>query len=89
MNTPRTILSSLTFVPLLVALLLMTTCTGRAGEICDLVCSCTECNDRDEDLCVINENAELDRAAAYGCTEEYDTYLDCVLRRERLQRRDV
>ncbi len=54
-------------------------CTGTAGEICDLQCECTGCNDEEYDECVVNVEASEDRAAAYDCGEEADILEECIL----------
>ncbi len=77
MSTTRVARVTLTTLASALALLL-TTCAGPAGDICDVVCACIDCNDRERDLCLVNENQELDRAAAYDCADEYALYLDCI-----------
>jgi hypothetical protein len=52
---------------------------GLAEEYCDTKCECELCNDRKYDECVIEMDAEIDRADAYECTEDYDAYAECVI----------
>ncbi len=54
-------------------------CGGTAGSICEAVCDCQLCNDREEDECIIDADRSLDIADAYGCSEEADALADCVI----------
>lgn len=54
-------------------------CATPADELCDLQCDCTRCSDRARDECGINANANEDSASIYGCSAEYDEYIQCAL----------
>jgi len=54
-------------------------CDGQAGQLCDVICECELCNDRQEDECVISLQAQFDIAEAYGCAEQADAYVECML----------
>jgi len=54
---------------------------SRAGELCDAECDCELCSDREYDMCKIDMQGKLDEAKAYGCEDDYDSYLDCRLDR--------
>jgi len=57
----------------------MTTGCHRSGEICDIICQCESCSDRDYDECIISYDALEDVAATYGCLDDYDRAYDCVM----------
>ena len=54
-------------------------CQSDAAELCDLACECAPCNDREEDECVITQEADAERAAAYECEPEYESWVECAL----------
>jgi hypothetical protein len=62
-----------------VAAVLAPGCAGNPGELCDLRCECTHCNDLAEEFCLIDEQADQDRADAYDCADEYDTWIECAI----------
>ncbi|HSO00083.1 MAG TPA: hypothetical protein VLS89_17440 [Candidatus Nanopelagicales bacterium] len=69
------------FLLLLALGALTSACGGTAGEYCDLFCDCEGCNDREYDACLVNFEAQIDTAEAYGCDDELVDYEDCVLER--------
>lgn len=54
-------------------------CGGPAGEICDLAQDCERFNDADYDKCVVDYEAAIDIAYAYGCDAEADDLADCII----------
>jgi hypothetical protein len=54
-------------------------CQSDAAELCDLACECVPCNDREEDECVITQEADAERAANYECEPEYESWVECAL----------
>lgn len=54
-------------------------CGGTAGSICDAICDCQLCNDRQEDECIIEADRALELADAYDCSEEADAAADCTI----------
>jgi uncharacterized membrane protein YgcG len=54
-------------------------CGGRGAEMCELICDCENCNDRDREECEIEVNEAIDIADAYGCTDRADEFYDCAL----------
>lgn len=56
-------------------------CGGDAGEICDLACDCERCNDEEYDECVVDVEATIDIASAYGCDAEADDLSACIIDR--------
>lgn len=45
--------------------------------MCDAVCDCEDCSDREYDDCLAQADYELDRAAAYDCSEYVELLFDC------------
>jgi hypothetical protein len=58
-------------------------CGGRAAEFCDEALDCEDLSDKDYDKCLVDASANEDIADAYGCTAEFDEYLDCFLSKYR------
>jgi len=71
MRTILTLLACLIVAP-------MTAGCHRSGEICDIICECENCSDRDYDECTIKYDAAEDIASTYGCLDQYDRAYDCV-----------
>jgi hypothetical protein len=64
---------------MLSAPVLVPACSGTSGTVCDAICECELCNDRQEDECVIDVQRQIDVAEAYGCDAEATSYTDCVI----------
>lgn len=54
-------------------------CKSLVDERCEEICACEKCSDFGEEDCGIATEGSLDIAAAYGCDEEAETYLECEL----------
>ena len=54
-------------------------CGGPAGELTDIICTCEHCNDWDEDETLAGFNTASDIADAYGCSDDWDTYMTCQI----------
>jgi hypothetical protein len=53
-------------------------CGTSSAAVCDLVCDCTGCSNREYDDCV-DDLDDLERDAEDdGCTAEYDDLMDCL-----------
>jgi hypothetical protein len=50
---------------------------SQADAICSLECDCQHCNDVAEDLQCLQREAEADKADAYGCLDEWETWATC------------
>jgi hypothetical protein len=70
-----------TILILLACLLLAPVTAGchRSADICDLICQCEDCTDREYDECIIDYDATEDISATYGCLDDYDRAYDCVM----------
>jgi hypothetical protein len=44
---------------------------------CEERTDCLDGNDADVDACVVSEEAEEDRASLYGCTDEFEVFVEC------------
>lgn len=73
MRTIFIILACLAFAPV------VSGCHGTASEYCDLKCDCEKCSDNKYDECIINYEAGMDAANAYGCTERWDDLHACAM----------
>jgi hypothetical protein len=54
-------------------------CSGNAVLICDEVCDCEDCSDREYDDCVNDYEAQIDTADVYGCIDDADAYWECAI----------
>jgi hypothetical protein len=54
-------------------------CKSLVEERCEEICACEKCSDFGEEDCDIATEGSLEVAAAYGCDEEADAYLECEL----------
>jgi hypothetical protein len=52
-------------------------CGSVEGDFCQARCDCEGCNDQRLDQCVVEERAELDKAAVFDCDDLYEQYLEC------------
>lgn len=52
---------------------------GTSGTLCDAICDCQLCNDREEDDCIIEADRALDIADAYDCNDEADAAANCTI----------
>jgi hypothetical protein len=53
-------------------------CGTSPEDLCDSICDCRGCSDREFDDCVRSYEAGAELAERYGCEDDYDDYLDCV-----------
>jgi len=52
-------------------------CRKSVVPACRTLCTCTPCTNNDLDACVEQARAEQRSAAAKGCAEAFDTFVDC------------
>ncbi len=71
MRTIFTILACLALAPV------VSGCHGTASEYCDRKCDCEGCSDNKYDECIINYEAGMDAADAYGCSDRFDDLHAC------------
>jgi hypothetical protein len=53
-------------------------CGTSPEDVCDSLCDCQGCSDRQYDDCVEAYERAQDQAERYGCGDEYEDYLDCL-----------
>jgi len=56
-------------------------CSGAAGDVCEAMCDCLLCNDREEDACLIETGKWFEFADVYGCEQEADRLSECLTSR--------
>jgi hypothetical protein len=54
-------------------------CGGPASELSNLICDCEHCNDWDEEETLDGFKTEQDIADAYGCSDQWDDYMNCQI----------
>jgi hypothetical protein len=54
-------------------------CHPRTHEFCDEYCGCENCSDRDYELCLLDEQEQIDTASAYDCGDQRDAVDDCII----------
>jgi len=60
-------------------MLITATGCGRSFDAyCEEQVDCLDGNTEDTNACIRREEATEDEASLYGCSEEYNTYQDCV-----------
>lgn len=58
-------------------------CGPSADERCDALCGCVDCSELDYDACLVDTEAAIDTADAYGCDDAYAAWQDCELTKSR------
>jgi hypothetical protein len=58
-------------------------CGSASADLCDAVCECQNCSDKNYDECIVGSDAILDAADVYGCTPEAEDLFDCQIRKYR------
>ena len=48
------------------------------SDFCEQWASCESKSDHEEEVCVLDANAEEERAAVKGCTDQFDQRVDCL-----------
>jgi hypothetical protein len=70
---------------LLVALiplsLAVTGCGGLGGELTDIICDCTHCDDWREEKLIAGYDTSLEIAEIYGCDPEWESLMGCQIDR--------
>lgn len=62
----------------IVALVALPGCGTSVADLCDDICECTGCSDREYDECV-DEGEDIERDVEdEGCEDEFDEYLACA-----------
>jgi hypothetical protein len=54
-------------------------CGEPGEEVCDAVCDCIDCSERERDRCLAEQSAEADIASVYDCDAELEDYQSCVV----------
>ncbi len=44
---------------------------------CEEATDCRDGNEADKDACIVAEEAAQDRAELYGCTDEFEAFVEC------------
>jgi hypothetical protein len=55
-------------------------CGTSASDICDLLCACQGCSEKERDQCLADGESAIADADNQGCSSEYSDYLACVER---------
>jgi hypothetical protein len=55
-------------------------CTAE-GELTGIICDCEHCNDWEEEETLAGLETSADIADVYGCTEDWDAYVQCQIDR--------
>lgn len=58
-------------------------CKDYVEDRCELICDCQECNEEQEETCMLETEAALDVADAYECSDQMEAYLDCETEKYR------
>jgi len=64
-------------IVLLAALGMLSACS-RYATFCEDEMNCRGGNDMDIDACILDMNEAEDIADLYGCTDDWDTYFECL-----------
>ncbi len=48
------------------------------GSFCEEWASCENKSDQEQEICVLEANAEEDRASVKGCSDQFDARVDCL-----------
>ena len=54
-------------------------CGTSFEDLCDDACDCEGCNDATYDLCVEYGETYEELAEDYGCEDEFDDYVECLI----------
>lgn len=54
-------------------------CSDQMRDYCDKMVTCEGGNDKDKDVCKDRMRGEEDAADDYGCGDQFDAVLDCVV----------
>jgi hypothetical protein len=54
-------------------------CGAPGEEVCDAICDCTDCSERERDVCLAEQSAQADIASVYDCDAELEDYQSCVV----------
>jgi hypothetical protein len=66
---------------LALASLFVAGCTSPYVELCERGALCRGANDLDIDACIIEQQSREDVAAVWGCDEQWNAYVDCMVDR--------
>jgi len=53
-------------------------CGTQAATLCSLKCDCEHCNDYAADALCVQADYDANRADAYGCSKEWESWATCV-----------
>ena len=56
-------------------------CSNPYGELCERGAICRGANDLDIDACVIEQESRADVASIWGCDDQWNNYVDCMVDR--------